>query len=128
MSEHATQNGQRYMTEISRLLRIAEKAEKYGHHQWRDDILERIQEMPLSITVRDGWHEPGQLTDEGPVEYEILLTYGGPALRVWGELDDYSQPRNAYLQWQDWGTPWTRLHKQDPDDLLTFAQNFYYGE
>ena len=35
-----------------------------------------IQEDPLSVMVRDGWHAPGQQSEDGPEEYEILLSTG----------------------------------------------------
>jgi len=91
-----------------------------------ENAMQTIQESVLSVTVRDGWHQPG-VPSEGAEEYEILLTTGGPALRIYGELDDYGQPRTAELQMQDWFTPWT--HYPSPQaDLLRFASCFYFGE
>lgn len=40
----------------------------------------------------------------------VLLSTGGPALRIIGGLDEYGQPNEPRLQWQDWGTPWTDHH------------------
>jgi hypothetical protein len=95
-------------------------------------------EMPLSVLVRGGWHTPGEPRAEQPAEYEILLTTGGPGLRIIGELNQHCEPIDAHMQWQDWGTPWTDLHMGDvPDALgtpsqvddlvLMFASHFYYG-
>lgn len=47
-----------------------------------EDAEQMIHEDPLSVLVRDGWREPGGHTDEGPEEYEILLSTGGPATRI----------------------------------------------
>lgn len=94
-----------------------------------DDLRQRIWEAPLSVQVRSDWHNPGE---EGvrPAEFCILLSTGGPALRLIGELDGYGQPESAALEWQDWGTPWTRLPVSDAraDDLRTYAATFYFGE
>ncbi|MFA5054095.1 MAG: hypothetical protein WC565_08545 [Parcubacteria group bacterium] len=92
-----------------------------------DEVRERIQESALSVQVRSGWYTPGETPKAG--EFEILLTTGGPALRIIGELDDYGQPDNARLEYQDWGTPWTSLPLFDDEDgVLTFARCFYFGE
>lgn len=105
---------------------------------------QRLEEMPLSILVRSGWYEPGSGADKQQ-EYQILLSTGGPALRIRGELDNYGEPNNARLEMQDWGVPWqeatgmvpcadldilARLNYYGELDaaLLWFASHFYYGE
>lgn len=91
-------------------------------------VRERIQEGPLSVEVRSGWYEPGD--DSTPEEFCILLSTGGPALRLMGDLDEHGQPTRAYLQYQDWGTPWTDYWAGEGSGevLLTYAQQFYFGE
>ena len=94
-----------------------------------DAIRERMQEEPLSIQIRDGWRNPGEKGE--PDEYTILLSTGGPALRIWGELTEHCEPdSDPRLQWQDWGTPWTdfRLTSEERDALASYARLFYYGE
>ena len=91
-----------------------------------EDARDTIAESALSVQVRGGWHTPG-LEDQPADEYEILLTTGGPALRIWGKLDGYGQPESAELQRQDWGTPWTRYLAPE-ETLLRFASCFYFGE
>ena len=89
-------------------------------------VLERIYEMPLSVSVRSGWQQRG-VTDQPPEEYELLMGTGGPAVRIYGRLDQYGQPRSAELQGQDWFTPWERTTvDQDEEVLLKFAGYFYY--
>ena len=98
------------------------------------DAYQAIQEAPLSVEVRTGWHDP--VLVPVAIEYQILLSTGGPALRITGQLDGYAQPETAHLEYQDWGTPWTRYHPAHGDalfdshnaDVLTFAQQFYFGE
>ncbi len=89
---------------------------------------ERITESPLSVQVRSGWADPG--AEMVPEEFEILLTTGGPAARIRGELDDYKQPRRAWLEYQDWGTGWMQHFPDNLEnaDLLTFCQQFYFGD
>lgn len=94
----------------------------------REAAEQQIQEGPLSVTVRDGWRSPGgDNTPEGPHEYEILLSTGGPALRIYGRIGDHNEPESAELQAQDWGTPWTCVPDCDEAILLAYAQQFYFG-
>jgi hypothetical protein len=104
----------------------------------REDAEQRIQEDPLSVLVRSGWYEPGRPGEEfTSKEYEILLSTGGPATRIRGELDSFGEPDTAHLEAQDWFTPWTEYHGHsvsdterepvDPDVLLTYARQFYFG-
>jgi hypothetical protein len=92
-----------------------------------DDASDRIQESPLSVDVRSGWHSPGETDD--PQEYQILLTWGGPAARIIGNLDNDSVPCSARLERRDSGNPWTihRAHYSAPA-LLLYAQQFYCGD
>jgi hypothetical protein len=92
-------------------------------------LLEAWQERPLSLMIRDGWRAPGA-SSPGVEEYEILLTTGGPGLRIVGEVED-GEPSSARLEWQDWGISWTQLDEPDSESaeaLLHFAQQFYFGE
>jgi hypothetical protein len=90
--------------------------------EWIEDAM---REAPLSVEVRSGWREPGDGASMEPDEFRILLSTGGPALRVMGELCD-GVPDRCWLEHQDWGTPWTRWFDADSDALLWFAGLFYY--
>jgi hypothetical protein len=96
----------------------------------REDVQEAILESVLSVQVRNSvWHSVEE--DAGaPDEFEVLLSTGGPALRIVGDLDDYGQPTDPRLEKQDWFTPWTRvlLSEEETADLSTFAEQFYFGE
>ena len=96
-----------------------------GDCESEDQARERIQEDPLSLQVRSGWHYP---SDESEAEeFELLLGTGGPAVRIIGELDR-GEPSRPRLQVQDWGTPWTEYMDVDDDILLAYCQVFYFGE
>jgi len=89
---------------------------------------EQIQEDALEVSVRaSGWRSPGETPEAD--EYRILITTGGPACQVKGDLDAHMQPEDADIQYQDWGTPWTNLPttQEEDDALLEYARQFYLG-
>jgi hypothetical protein len=96
--------------------------------EWIEDAM---REAPLSVDVRcSSWQAPSD-TDFVPDEFQILLSTGGPALRIMGELDQWGQPARCWLEHQDWGTPWARYFSRSADRstaLRWFAGLFYYGE
>lgn len=94
--------------------------------EWIEDAM---REAPLSVEIRQGWHCPGETAEEA--EFCILLSTGGPALRVMGELDEHAEPSRCWLEHQDWGTPWTRYFSRSAERafaLRWFASLFHYGE
>ena len=96
-----------------------------------DALRERLQEGPLSVLVRGDWYAPGSdRTDVEAEEFEILLTTGGPALRIRGEIGLYCAPEAPRLQYQEWGAPWTdlALTKEEREALATYCGFFYFGE
>jgi len=52
-------------------------------------LLDRMQELPLSVEVRSGWHSPGAAGE--PLEFRIVLTCGGPGCEVIGEIDGHGE-------------------------------------
>lgn len=107
---------------------LAELETQAGDFESREDAEQRIQEDPLSVEVRSDWHEIGG--DSDPSEFRILLCTGGPAVQIIGELDEHKEPSRAWMEYQDWGTPWTeRVNQQgDMSALLTYARQFFFGE
>ena len=97
----------------------------------QEAITDYANEMPLSVLIRSGWHSPGETFESA--EFEILLSTGGPACRILGELDRGSVAWQAgcrpILQHQDWFKPWTESsYEVDTNALLWFCEQFYYGE
>ena len=91
-----------------------------------EEARERIQESPLSVQVRSGWASVGDALNAE--EFEILLSTGGPALRIRGELDEHREPSRAWIEYQDWGTGWTQYFDVEQSTLLTYCSVFYFGE
>lgn len=94
------------------------------------DMMETIQEHALEVEVRSGWIPAAEIPFTAE-QYRILLCTGGPAVRIKGSLDEYGQPATAQLEYQDWGTPWTRLDgltREDIEALTEYASCFYYGD
>ena len=134
-TNHAEQNAQAWAEIIKNTIAAMEKAEDErdettcdGETHDADGWREHIQEIPLSIQVRAGWHNPGEKAEDD--EFEIMLSTGGPALRIVGDLGKYNQPESPRLQYQDWGTPWTDYVTDGDEDeaLEKFCAQFYFGE
>lgn len=136
----AVANAKAWYESICEMVKALDASEGLAD-SYRDDAEERIRESVLSVEVRSGWHTPGYSRFTKPVEYSILLSTGGRALRLIGDLDEYGQPETARLEYQDWGTPWTEYNPGHHDDafkpedydaydstLLAFSSCFYYGE
>jgi hypothetical protein len=94
---------------------LAELEKEAGDCEDRDDAEQRIQEDPLSLQFRSGWCS--SKADMEPEEFELLLSTGGPAVRILGELSGGEATR-AILQVQDWGTPWTDYYEPGIGEVL----------
>jgi hypothetical protein len=97
-----------------------------NHDQVREAIEEQTRESALSVSVRSDWSDPGEPLMSS--EFQILLSTGGPALRLVGDLDIYAEPKRVRMEHQDWGTPWTEWNDVDTDALRWFAGLFWFGE
>lgn len=104
---------------------LAELEAAAGDCEDEEDARQRIQEDPLSVEVRSDWASPGEELTAG--EFQILLCTGGPAVRIVGELDR-GEPCRAWLEYQDWGTPWTQYFGASSDTLCQYASHFFFGE
>ena len=101
-----------------------------GNDEEREAAQTRIEEDPLSVEVRGAWQPVG---GEGakPVEFMILLCTGGPAVRIRGELDRYSEPEKPRIEYQDWFTPWQNLSDVSDDQndaLFEYCRLFYFAD
>ena len=126
----AIANAKGWLEEIVQMVEALEAC-TIGTEEW-EAAHDAITQAPLSVMVRDGWRDPvsGTLSEDGPEEFEILLSTGGPALRLYGQLGPYGQVNEPVLEYQDWATPWTEYvpaRKHWPA-LETFCNQFWFGE
>ena len=121
---HSRDQAQAQLESIMEMVAALDSEDESEQEQARD----RIQEDPLEIQVRSGWHNPGEAVK--PSEYTILLCTGGPACRIIGELSEHGEPESARIEEQDWWTPWTdySLNEEQERAVLAYAGQFFYGE
>jgi hypothetical protein len=107
---------------------LRELEESANGNESEEEAREAIRDDALDVQVRSDWHAPDE-KDVSPSNFQILLCTGGPAVRIMGELNDYCEPTRAWIEYQDWGTPWTEAPGIIPQDvLLQYCQQFYFGE
>lgn len=108
---------------------LAELEEIANGCESEEEARERIEQDALEVQVRSDWHSPGD-SDWSLNQFYILLCTGGPAVRIMGELDEYGQPTRAWVEYQDWGTPWSERVNEigDMGALVDYASCFYFGE
>ena len=143
---HAITNARGQLESIKELYREFKKQEDLeawdcgsNVYNWTTEgIREKAQDEALSVEFRSGWSS--NLENMEPEEFKILLSTGGPACQIIGKLDQYRQPTDIEIQYQDWGTPWEPLqlnsHYADKSPNITsdyealewFCNCFYFGE
>ena len=129
-TERAREQARAQLDSIVEMVKAMENGGEIDGEQVTHEQAEQlIQESPLAIEVRTEWHTVGA-EDNKPTEYNILLCTGGPAVRIIGELNEYGEPETAKMEYIDWFTPWQwyGCTSQEEAMLLTYAQQFYYGE
>lgn len=128
MSDHAKQNAAAWAASIFGMIAARDAAHEADDLDAIDAAEREIYESPLSVLVRDGWRAmDGFGNDSSAEEYQILLSTGGPALRIYGSINEHGAAHDAILQWQDWGTPWTDYHATTEEQdaaILDFAGQF----
>ena len=138
---HALTNCMNQLESIKEDYRNYKEAESNDDYEAQDEIRESVLNSALSVEFRSGWYSsPESIADLKPEEFKILLSWGGPACRIIGNLDQYSQPTDIEIQYQDWGTPWQSLQlnphyaglnvniTDDIEALKWFCSCFYFGE
>jgi len=134
--EHARSQAESKLKSIMALMKKARHAEvcdgddcplteKETYHDM-DAIEEEIFNSPLSVEVSSGWTPVGEKFK--PVKYNLLMTTGGPAVRIVGDLDTDGIPATAELEYLEWGIPWTKypLSSEEQKEIFEFALYFSY--
>ena len=124
----AEEQAEAQVSSIVEMVEALQKAEEEGDDTKREEAETAIHEDPLSVEVRSGWTSPGAKMEAE--EFCILLCTGGPAVRIVGDLSEHGEPTRARVQHQDWGTPWIEIFpsSDDREKILTYCQQFYFGE
>lgn len=91
----------------------------------REAIIEEACEWPLSVEFRCASWQLDSVSCE-PDEFRILISTGGPAVAVFGDLSCSNYPTNCELKGQDWFTPWETVDC-DYDALQWFSELFICG-
>tara|TARA_Y100001968_G_scaffold303868_1_gene318397 strand:+ start:792 stop:1268 length:477 start_codon:yes stop_codon:yes gene_type:complete len=139
---HAITNARNQLESIKELYRNYKQAKSDDDYTREDEIREQVEDEALSVEFRSGWTLNPE--DMEPEEFKILLSTGGPACQIIGKLDQYKQPEDIEIQYQDWGTPWEPLQlnstyaykspnitpniTSDYEALEWFCNCFYFGE
>ena len=90
-----------------------------------DTLWDTVLNTPLDVSVRSAWASVG--TEFEVDEYQVLLSTGGPSLRIHGDLDSCGRAVNARLEWQDRGTGWRDEGVDINEDALDwFVEMFYF--
>jgi len=114
--------------QVKNIVELVQAIKDAAANEEKEAAEQAVYEDALSVTVRSGWHTPG---DKGELEeYQILLSTGGPAVRIVGEFGRFNDPSSGQVQYQDWATPWTPypLTEDEQAAVLEYARVFYYGE
>lgn len=121
--------GECAMSSIKEMVEAVRDAREKDDEEALDAAIDTIYEDPLSIEVRDGWRSIGS-KDSADKEFRILLSTGGPATQIIGDLDEHDEPCNVKLQAQDWFTPWTTYETKEGEDeiLMEYVQSFCFYE
>jgi len=129
---HAIINAKGQLNSIKELYREYKKNASafVSNLDTEEAIVERAREKALSVEFKSGWTTNPE--EMNPEEFKILLSWGGPACQITGNLDQYKQPIDIEIQYQDWGTPWNTLeisyHQNDYQALEWFCNCFYFGD
>jgi hypothetical protein len=107
------------------LKELAEAATLDGELVDAETARERIQERPLSVQVRSGWVTPAARWR--PRSSRSCSRQAGRRCASSASSTSTRSPHRAWLEYQDWGTPWTRYFPTEQETLLSFCRCFYFG-
>jgi len=91
-----------------------------------DDAERALLESALDVGVRSGWTNPAEKLEAS--EFMILLSTGGPSVRIVGELDAHGIPDRAWIEYCNWGITWRELcaiTSEERELILAYCQHFF---
>ena len=113
----------------ARMKELGWGTEHISKSELAEAIEEELMEQPLSLQVgTDEWFNLGEVLE--PNKFELLMSTGGPAMRVVGSLCRHGMPSNPVVQWQDWFKPWTSFQatSRAQREALDWFCNFFSFE
>ena len=120
------------LARIVELHKDATKAEDDDSWDGWEKAQEYAQEMSYGVKVRTGWFDPwkGVTLPDDLAEGYITVAGGGPAARVWFELDGHGEACQVKLQCQDWFTPWVDVTTSSDEwsAMEWFVNSFNFRE
>lgn len=122
-TDSAQQDARAWLSEIRRqIVALDEEGES------PNEALNRIHESVLELLIRSRWHAPGGNADSA--EFALMLTIGGPTVRITGKLCDGEPAHGARLEYAAPWEPWQSLPltAAESDAVLAWARCFYFGE
>jgi hypothetical protein len=125
--ENAEQQAKSHVGSIVEMIHALRNA---GTDSEREAAQTAIYEDPLEVEVRGDWHTVSSRPSKAS-EFRILLSTGGPAVRIVGELNCYEEADSASVQYQDWFTPWRTLRAlsdAESEAVLEYCRQFYFAE
>ena len=126
-TNYALENAKGHMESMVEDFKKDQQLQESNDYKEQDELRESVLNSALSVEFRSGWYSSPE-DEKKAEEFRILLSTGGPALRIIGKLDDYG-PIEPKLQFQDWGTPWTdfEITEDQQKALNWFCNCFYFG-
>lgn len=125
LREEREEADDKVMWDTNHAVELSDVEEEADECTTTEEAIEKIHESALEVQVRSDWTNPGETLEAA--EFIILLCTGGPAVRIRGELAQ-GVPSRAWIEYQDWGTPWIELFDTSSDVLCEYAANFAFME
>ena len=129
-TNHALNNAIGHIESMVEDFKKDQQLQESNDYNQQDELRESVLNSALSIQFRSGWYSSlyDRVRIGQPAEFKILLSWGGPALRIIGEIEE-NFSINPKLQYKDWGTPWIdfEITEDQQKALNWFCNCFYFG-
>ena len=120
MIECAAEGYRSFVAKFEMWSYLHNKCNALEHYGWAESIEQRAQEEVLSVDCL-AIYPP-----EEEMEYQVLLSWGGPASRLRVRTDFYGEPLDVWFEYQDWFTPWIEAPNMDRASLCDYVSQFFW--